>query len=330
MIKVALVGEGDVAKKYAQLLSETGQVEIVGLYDEQEDRALELASIYGGLVFLSFADLNDVLPLSTLFVCVGPQNGWTRTVMLALGKGRTVITEMPAASRLLDVQAMLRAAKSSGGRLLFVNPERFYAHHIDIKKRIDAGTIGNIGVINVKRYSPVPPEGNDGSGSSVQRLAMYDIDVLRWIVGDITSVYAMQRGTGHVDYALVTLRFRSGEIANLEACLGYPETYTSAVEYAGTQGLLRYDNRKTDALHIYKKASPRKSGFSPSFRNPEYEELVYLLSCIQEGLQPVMTAEDALETLRVTAAAEQSIMTGQPVELIDNTFSLGIGGGEGA
>ncbi|MBA2939174.1 Gfo/Idh/MocA family oxidoreductase [Paenibacillus sp. CGMCC 1.16610] len=331
MIEVALVGAGNAARKYAQLLSETGKVEIVGLYDEREEAALELAADYGGLVFPSIADLNDALPLSTLFVFVGLQklrNDWTQTVRLLLEKGRTVITEMPSASHLLDVQAMLRAAGSSGGRLLFINPERFYFHQVDIKKRIDAGTIGSIGVINVKRYSPEPPENE--SGSALQRLAVYDIDVLRWIVGEVTNVYAMQRGTGDLDYALITLKFRCGTIANLEACLGYPEEYTSAVEYAGTHGLLRYDNRKTDALHVYKAASPRKQDFSPSFRNPEYEELVHLLDCVKEGLQPVMTAEDALGTLKVAAAAEQSILTGQPVELMDHTFSHGIGGEEDA
>jgi UDP-N-acetylglucosamine 3-dehydrogenase len=350
MVKVAVLGVNGSGERYMQhLLSmeRMGQTEVVGVYDAQPEVALELARRYGCPAFGSYEALDAALPTNAVCLCTGlPSDSQRPYILQALASGRHVIARMPATVGVADVQEMLDAAKAYGGQLLFSHPERFHYHNVDMKKRIDAGAIGNIGMVNVKRYCPLPSSDlhQDGpdtggvrwtgglndetfestkegtKGGTLFHLALLDIDLLRWTVGEVASVYAMRTATERLDYVLVTLKFHNGAIANIEAYWGYPGKYTVAVEFAGSKGVIRYDSRKTNALHIHKAADaissqPVKTELSPSFRQPDFDNLVHLISCIRDGSQPFMTADDACETLKVVRAAEQSLRTGQPVEL---------------
>ncbi|MEK3723958.1 Gfo/Idh/MocA family protein [Paenibacillus sp. FSL H8-0034] len=343
MIKLALIGICGTDACYMQHLLSMEHTDIVGVYDEQPERASEWAERCGCPAFASYEELDAALPANAVCVCTGLSLDSQKPYLLqALASGRHVIARMPEAVGAEDIQDMLDAAQAHGGRLLFSRPERFYYHNMDLKKRIGAGAIGRIGMVNVKRYCPLPSadvcrDGADTDGvrwtgrlndetiegaksSALHRLALIDIDLLRWTIGEVATVYAMRTATERLDYVLVTLKFDNGAIANIEAYWGYPGTYASAVEYAGSKGVIRYDSRKTNGLHIHKAADtvssqPVRTECSPSFRHPEYDELVHLISYIRDGSEPLMTAEDACSTLRVVIAAEQSLRTGQPVEL---------------
>jgi UDP-N-acetylglucosamine 3-dehydrogenase len=376
MVNIAVVGVNGTGERYMQHLLDVEHAEIVGVYDAQPEAASAMAQRYGCPAFGSYEALSAAMPADTICVCVGlPLDSQQAYIVQALASGRDVIARMPATSGVADVQEMLDIAKAHGSRLLFSNPERFQYHNIDLKKRIDAGAIGNIGMVNAKRYSPLPshssaahPHGlntegvrwtggldgetledstmqatqaaqatNGGAkesarGGALFHLALADIDLLRWIVGEVANVYAMRATTERLDYVLVTLKFNNGAIANIEACWGYPGKHAAAVEFAGSKGVIRYDSRKTNALHIHKAADaippqPVKAELSPSFRQPEWDELAHLISCIRDGSQPVMTADDACEALRVVRAAEQSLRTGLPVELA-SASAAGLLGGE--
>ncbi|ULL16707.1 gfo/Idh/MocA family oxidoreductase [Paenibacillus sp. H1-7] len=330
MIQAAIVGTGKTSKRYAQHLLKAGQAEIFGIYDDDEVNAQELAAEYGCRAFSSFERLMEALPTGSVLVVAEPEDSDKHSILQALKSGYHVIAGMQG-YRLGDIQELLASvSSSSGGRLLFANPERFYYHNRDLKKRIEDGAIGSLGMINSKRYCPLIPDDDVGvpiidGGAALNRLALKEIDLLRWIAGEVDTVYAMRASIRPLDYVLVTLQFRSGVIANLEAYSGYPGAYTSAVEYAGSKGVIRYDNRKTNAFHVHRRAdsdvNPGTRGFSPSFRNPEYDNLVHMLDCLDKDKEPAMTVEDAFETMRVVAAASQSLHTGQPV----NLFSEGVG-----
>ncbi|WP_165452375.1 Gfo/Idh/MocA family protein [Paenibacillus thalictri] len=364
MIQIAMAGAGAAGMRYTQHLLKTGQAQIAGIFDETQEAAAELAAHCGCSVFASLEALLEAVPEGVVFVCSRQPENKARHVIQALQQGRHVIAELPAASRLQDVRDMLAAAGPSAKRLLFTNPERFYFHNADVKKRIAGGAIGSIGMINAKRYSPLPsehadsisygaasddsvslspaiqpganqaawtdsirwsngqqePEGQEAPAGALYRLALSDIGHLRWIAGDVASVYAMRTVAEGLDYVLVTLKFQCGAIANIEAYWGYPGGYVSAAEYAGPKGVIRYDSRKTNALSIHKTGhagahAQAKHQSSPSFRDPEVAEFTHLLSCITDSQQPVSTAADVLETLKVTDAALQSIRSGQPVEM---------------
>ncbi|MCR8632991.1 Gfo/Idh/MocA family protein [Paenibacillus radicis (ex Xue et al. 2023)] len=345
MLKVAVVGLSGSGERYAQHLLSMEQTEIVGVYDMQPEVASEWAQRFGCPAFGSYDALIAALPSDA--VCIGlglSLDSQQPYILQALASGRHVIARMPITLDAADVHEMLDASQANGSRLLFSHPERFYYHNVDLRKRIKAGAIGNIGVVNVKRYCPFPTStsaalqheadtdgvrwtgGMNGEilegvkGGALFRLALHDIDLLRWTVGEVANVYAMRTTTEYLDYVLVTLKFNTGAIANIEAYWGYPGGYASAIEFAGSKGVIRYDSRKTNGLSIQKAADrrseqPMKAEFSPSFRQPERDELVHLMSCIRDGGKPFMTAEDACETLKVVRAAEQSLRTGQPVEL---------------
>ena len=53
--------------------------------------------------------------------------------------------------------------------------------------------------------------------------------------------------------------------------------------------------------------------------DPYYLELEHFTGCLENGVSPIITAEDGLEAVRLSLATIQSIKTGQPVQ-VDDAF----------
>src|SRR5690606_31749964 len=144
-----------------------------------------------------------------------------------------------------------------------------------------AEAIGRVGVAHAKRAGGHPGKAKSWykdaalSGGVILDLMIHDIDFMRGVLGEVDTVYAMNRTTDEIDYALVTLRFRSGAIANLEGHWGYPGPFTTAAEFAGTKGIIRFDSRDAVSVRVRKRASAGGADqgrvavpASPAWRDP--------------------------------------------------------------
>jgi UDP-N-acetylglucosamine 3-dehydrogenase len=122
-----------------------------------------------------------------------------------------------------------------------------------------------------------------------------------------------------LEYALVTLRFANGAIANLQGFRGYePETIVQ--EFAGTSGVIRYDSRRDHTLqirtlHAGATGSSDLESLTPSYLNPYADMLQHFVQCILKREQPVVTEQDAYKAVEIAAAALESIDKGVSVRL---------------
>ena len=92
------------------------------------------------------------------------------------------------------------------------------------------------------------------------------------------------------------------------------------LEIAGTSGVIDYDSAKDAPLvSMIRGSSFEAAGVtvpeSPLEQSPYYRELEHFFSCIRQGSDPLVSAEDAYEALRIALAALTSMSTGQPVVL---------------
>jgi len=123
------------------------------------------------------------------------------------------------------------------------------------------------------------------------------------------------------DYALVTLQFESGAVANVEGNRGFPGPFQTKAEIAGREGIVQANSLKSSSLQIHKAPSASEaSAFvtvpeSPGFHSPYELELVHFIECIRTGSEAIVTARDAYKALELALAARESAETGQVVRL---------------
>ncbi|MBN3524716.1 Gfo/Idh/MocA family protein [Paenibacillus apiarius] len=325
-MKIAVVGCGGMGRVHALEFAKMPNVELVGVCDIVPELAESLARQTGTSAFASFDAMMSSVKADIVSVAV-PSYLHKELVIQAAAAGKHVICEKPIALNVEDAEEMVRVCEANGVQLFVGHVVRFFPEYAQIKHQIDAGQIGKVGVANAKRVGAHPGnvkawyKDTDKSGGVIVDLMVHDIDFMRWTLGEVKSVYAMNKYDDDMDYALVTLVFESGAVANMEGFWGYPGSFHYAAEFAGTAGLVQSDSLKAQSLQIRKSGAEADGGNfveipqSPGYRNPYTVELEHFIGCIRDGIEPIVTAWDACRALNIAAAAQESIRTGKAVLL---------------
>ncbi|TBL78582.1 Gfo/Idh/MocA family protein [Paenibacillus thalictri] len=326
MLKVAMVGCGTMGRSHAYNLSRMPEVEFVGIYDAQHELAEKVAAEYGAAAFASFDEMIGTADPDLVCVTL-PTYLHKEYVLRTAEYGKHVFCEKPIAPTVEDAAEMMQFCESKGVKLFVGHVVRFFPEYADMKKHIDSGAIGRIGVVHTKRIGSHPGQARAWyknaslSGGVIMDLMIHDIDYLRSVLGKAVSVYAVQKTSESLDYALVTLRFANGAIANLEASWGYPGPFTTAAEFAGSEGVIRFNSEQAKSLKIAKTVIDEQGEHavsvpkSPTMFDPYYLELKHFIECIQTGAEPIVSAADACAALAISLAAAESARTGKPVAL---------------
>jgi predicted dehydrogenase len=161
------------------------------------------------------------------------------------------------------------------------------------------------------------------SGGAILDLSIHDLDWLLWTFGPAERVFAkglMFSGLEEKDYALVTIRFKSGVIAHVEGSWATPGGFDVSLEVAGDKGLINFDSDAATPLVMGRWAVEAETQgvpvpSSPMAVSPYYLELQHFIDCIEQGRKPDVTPQEAMDAVALALAAIESVRTGLPVRL---------------
>lgn len=151
-------------------------------------------------------------------------------------------------------------------------------------------------------------------------LMIHDIDFVRSVNGEVKSVYAMHKSTPGIEYALITLKFENGIIANLEGLWGHTKSLETACEFAGKQGMIRTNSEQTSSVRLKVLSTADDSAvttipLSPLNHDPYRIQLEHFINCIRDGTDPIVTTQDAYKAIELSLAAIESARIGKPIDL---------------
>ena len=335
MLRVALVGAGGMARTHAGCYAAIPNAVLVGVMDIRGEAAQELAALHGATAYTDYGamltetrpDIVDVCcptPFHVGYVCGAAE----RAAEFGI---RGISREKPMGRSLEDCDYMIAAAERAEIPLFVAQVVRFFPEFALMKQQVDAGAVGKPAAIRTRRGGRMPRAWDDWyadfarSGGLVLDLIVHDFDWLRWTFGEVERVYA--RGTGDsrlpaFDYALVTLRFRSGAIAHVEGTWNDPSGFKVSVEIAGDAGLLESNfTQQNNAPFRSALAAATGPGAgvdvpeSPVAVNPYQAELQHFCDCVEAGVTPSITPQDGRAAVQIALAAIESVQTGKPVTL---------------
>jgi UDP-N-acetylglucosamine 3-dehydrogenase len=328
MLKIGIIGAGTMGGMHADCYSQFPNVKVAAIADTRIDAAKLIADKYSAQAFANGDELLALKDLDIVDICL-PTPYHKENVLKAAAAKKHVFCEKPIARNMADGKEMIEACNKAGVKFMVGHVLRYFHEFVAAKRLIESGAIGKPAIVRATRAAGHPQGWSNWysnmqmAGGVVLDLMIHDLDFLRWCLGEADHVYAKglaYSGIPNVDYALVTIRFKSGVIAHVEGSWAHPPGFFVKLEVAGDGGLFEFDSRTSSPLKIGMKVSKAGGGGVEVPQNPVNEspyamELRHFVKCVEEDKEPEVTGEDALRALELSLAALESIRTGMPVKL---------------
>ena len=329
-IRVGMVGAGLIAREHCGSLSRTRLARELLYYDVDERRAQQLASEYGGRVVESLGALCGQVDIVWI---AAPQFAHADIVKAACKAGKPVFCEKPLAHTPDDARKIRQAVRRAGVPFFMGQSGRYNAVFRKMKELTAQGVVGEpVKVWSIRQGQPDmsrhPAWRFDDTrcGGTVVELGVHEIDFVRWVGGEFTSVCAS--GSSRTlapeklqDSVSVVGELAGGATASLEICWADPR-YLWQRGVVGTEGSLFFDDSTFAAVFHHRPGRKprvvrtrdwvyRPTGEGESIRN----QARTVLRAVIEGTPPPVTLVDGLAAVEVAFAIRRSAETGRVVRV---------------
>src|SRR5690348_2261845 len=265
-IRVAVVGAGEFGRNHARVYRELDGAELVGVFDENPERAAAVAAEFQTLVLTRLEELPGRADAASVAV---PTVAHAEVGCRLLEMGLDVLVEKPMAVNLAEADALLHAAKKNGQIPQVGHVERFNPAVIAVEPILNRPLF-----FEVHRLGVFTPRSLDVD--VIYDLMIHDLDILLALVKEpVMEVKAVGIPvlTDKVDIAHARLEFTGGAVANITASRVSTERVRK-MRFFQEHEYISLDYGRRDALRV----SVKRPGPQPEFnfeklKAPETEPL---------------------------------------------------------
>jgi len=321
-LKLGLVGAGGMGMSLAKAAKAREDVVFVGIADPVASQAEKAAAELGGEAYTSRADLLARSDLQALIVAP-PNAAHCEATIAAAEAGKHVFCEKPMALCVADCDAMIAAAEKAGVKLMVGQVLRLIPGFAKARELVLSGEFGKPLAISIERSSFWRPKAwradYKSTGGVLYEINAHEIDYMRAILGDASSVYACissatcpDSDIPGVNYVLV--KFRDGGIGMLNSNSLIPQgQYQVAITLEKGSircdwGSVRFQFRDHEAQSV---PEEEMKAMLPGVQR----EIDSFVEWVLQEKAPLVTARDGRSAVEIAQAALQSGATGQPVPL---------------
>jgi len=242
----------------------------------------------------------------------------------AVKAGCDIFLEKPVSNSLDRIDKLNTAVKSSKVQVLVGYQFRYHPGMKLIRRLIEKEAIGRLLYIHAHwgEYLPGwhPWEDYRGSysarsdlGGGVVLTLSHPIDYMRWLMGEITEVWAITCRSGELDIqvedlAEIGFRFDNGALGSLH--LDYIQRpNTHRLEIIGTKGTIQWDYNKgeTRLFQINKDDWVTYSNPEKFERNHMFlSQMGHFLEVVKRRAKPLCTLEDGVKVVQIALAIHSS------------------------
>ncbi|MGB9619939.1 MAG: Gfo/Idh/MocA family protein [Armatimonadota bacterium] len=319
-VRVGFVGAGGIANAHMNALQAVEDVEIVAICDLDRARAESAAARFVAKAYTDYRQMLDSEELNALYVCVPPY-AHEQQELIAASRGIHLFVEKPVAVT-LEKAHEVRDAIQRHSVVSAVGYHWRYQSTTERARQILRGR--KIGMVLGYWMGGFPGvmwwRRMELSGGQMVEQTTHIFDLARHICGEITEVYAacanrLSRSIPQFniyDVGTATLKFANGAVGCISNTCLLNQPYTVGLHVIS----------KDLVLEIHGDLKVIEPGHTEVFAagaNAMQEENKAFIEAVRTGDASGIrsTYEDAVKTLAVTLACNESAATGRPVRVAD-------------
>jgi predicted dehydrogenase len=342
-VKLAVQGAGLIGRRHIEHILAARDATLAAIIDPLPVVS-DLARSKGVPWFPSLAALCETTIKPDGLIIATPTRMHVAHGLAAIAVGIAVLVEKPISDDVASAATLVRAAEKANVSLLVGHHRRHNPMIQQAKAIIDEGRLGRIvsahsmvWLMKPDDYFDVAWRREAGAGPILTNL-IHDIDLLRYLCGEITAVQAITsnavRGYAIEETAVVLLHFASGALGTVnvsdsivapwswELTTGenpaYPRTDQSCYTIGGTHGSLTVPR-----LEVWSNADTR-SWFEPLDvvrvdtvdQDPLPLQIAQFCRVIRGVEPPLVSGREGLATLKMIDAIQTAAATGQNVKIV--------------
>ncbi|MCA0970498.1 Gfo/Idh/MocA family oxidoreductase [Halobacillus litoralis] len=340
-LNVAVIGCGSIARKrHLPEYHSNSQVNIVAVCDVVEERAKEMAEVYGALPFTNYMDAINLAEVDAVSVCL-PNYLHASVTIESLDAKKHVLCEKPMAISIEEAEAMNQAAERNEKKLMIAHNQRFVSSHQKAKQLLDSGELGKVYSFRTTFGHGGPENWSiDGSSSwffnkeaafvgAMGDLGVHKADLIRYLIGEVSEVGAFvetaaKSNTTVDDNAVCILKMDSGVVGTLTASWSYSTNDNSTVIYC-EKGTLQLENDPDYSLKVEYRNGDRVHHKLDKIQTNDDKAPVtthtidHFVESVLNDQTPLISGEEGLKSLQVILSALEANETKQIVELRKTT-----------
>jgi UDP-N-acetylglucosamine 3-dehydrogenase len=326
MIKLGVIGIGSMGKNHVRVCSEIENIELVGLADIDKTAAQKVAERFD---ISAFFDYKELLQKVDAIIVSTPTKLHYSIVLDALNEGKHVLVEKPMCDDVKKAEELVKKANKEKLVLAVGHIERHNPAVKFVQASINNKQFGELITLGSKRVSNFPGRVRDTG--VIFDLGIHDIDVMRFLAGNITSVYArtgrFTKTINFEDHANIVLNFENGICGVVEVNWLTPMKVRKLfltcsknfveVDYTSQIVTISSSSFKTlDEMNLYR--TPLDYNINQvalEKKEPLRNEIEDFISAIDKGGKPLASGEDGVMAIRIAQAAVESSKIGKEVKL---------------
>jgi scyllo-inositol 2-dehydrogenase (NAD+) len=330
---IGVIGLGRLGSAYAGYF--TGRIAgatLVAVSDVNEAAAVSLGTELG--ISKQYSNHRDLIADKQVegVVIVSPTSTHREIVLEAAKHGKAIFCEKPLSISLEEAREMQRAVEQAGVFFQMGFMRRFDKGYMAAKRKIEDGVIGTPVVFKSSSRDPYRPSleylDPAHSGGLFVDCGIHDLDLARWYMGEIASVYSIggtlaypeMKEIGDIDNAVTSLYFESGALGTIDLSRSGVYGYDIRTEILGTEGTLKIGYlRETPIMVMTKDGITHDTVpyFTERFEQAYITQLQDFVENILQGKSPAVTCADGVAALQASAAATLSFKENRPVKIQD-------------
>ena len=320
VVKVGFIGCGGNARGHMRSVATLENAEIVAVCDLIEELATARAEEFETKAYTDAAAMMDAEKPDAVYISI-PVHTHGEPEMLALERSIPFLVEKPVA-RDMATAKQVEAAVAEKGLITAVGYQLRYYGTVSAAKEALSGRPINLAI---GRYISGTGRGGPGkwtrqfakSGGQILEQATHTVDLMRYLVGEVTEVYCaasqvMLDDIDCPDTTVVTMKFANGALGSLACSWAHdPRDWSNAnlVDVAFDQCLLQWGGGKA----VLREAAEARELQGPPNRN--IDDVFVSAVQAQDPSEILSPYSEGVKSLAVSLAALESAETGQAVTL---------------
>ena len=310
-IKIGVVGIGHLGKYHLQKYGKLENCEIIGVADTVPECAQEAANNYGCFPSADYRDLLDKVDAVSIAVPTGEH---FKVAADFLAAGIDVLIEKPICATVSEADRLIELARKKNLILQVGFVERFNPAVMALEKVITRPVF-----IEVHRLHPFFERGTDVD--VVLDLMIHDLDIiLKFVDSRVKSLEAVGVPvlSDKIDISNVRLSFDCGCIANITASRISAKTMQK-IRFFSPEGYHSVDCQKREILSLNKITNSEgrqqivQNNIEVGSHDPLEEEIRSFVEAVRNRAKPVVSGEDARESLKLAVEIVDKIKTSEAV-----------------